>query len=347
MTYLLDPQQKRVNQFQHKRADRSPQEQLNQWIENLNFNYPQKFVQTQNDIVEFSRKAFEDKYGSHWYALTRMLYQLNLNLIENGYGIGTDRAYAEWIVRNTIEKTQQEYLQPEEIPEHILAEPLACIDWLKAEGRKHRANHHPLFDWFEDDSLTTEELRIFLSNYKVNMERFHLHIAAYSLIVPFETRKALYDNLYDEFGQGDFSQAHPNLFKPLMEALGGFHEEDVNVESYACLNEKITLCWFSDGPVYCLGAMGILETTIPQQLGQPLALMRKRGYSEDILKFLSVHCEGDEEHGDAWFEAGLPFLQTPEDCRKMIAGGMRMLEARAIVYDGILKKIKQMRQIAS
>jgi pyrroloquinoline quinone (PQQ) biosynthesis protein C len=338
MIYLMDSQKKQFNQSYEKR--------LNQWSENLNFSNLQKFADTQNEIVEFSRKAFENKYTSYWYELTQILYQLNLNLMGNGYGLGTNRAYTEWIIRNTIEKTQQEYLQPEEVPEHILNEPLACIDWLKAEGRKHRANQHPLFAWFEDESLTTEELRIFMSNYKVNMERFHLHVAAYSLVVPFETREALYDNLYDEFGQGDFSQAHPNLFKSLMNALGGFQEEDVNVESYACLNEKITLCWFSDGPLYGLGAMGILETTIPQQLGQPLALMRKRGYSEDVLKFLSVHCEGDEEHGNAWFEAGLPFLQTPEDCRKMIAGGMRMLEARAMVYDGILKRIKHMRQIA-
>jgi len=41
-------------------------------------------------------------------------------------------------------------------------------------------------------------------------------------------REELYNNLYDEFGQGDFSQTHPNLLEPLMNYFGGARKEDIN-----------------------------------------------------------------------------------------------------------------------
>lgn len=53
------------------------------------------------------------------------------------------------------------------------------------------------------------------------MQRLHSHVSAYSLVVPFEMREGLYHNLHDEFGQGKFSKAHPNLFAPLMDHFSG------------------------------------------------------------------------------------------------------------------------------
>ncbi|EEF21959.1 conserved hypothetical protein [Ricinus communis] len=213
------------------------------------------------------------------------------------------------------------------------------LDWIKTRIYEHRVNHHALFDLFDKDDLTDEEIRYFLSNYRVNMQRFHLHVAAYSLFVPFEMREELYENLYDEFGCGDFNQAHPNLFEPLMDYFGGVEDGDWNPETYHLLNTKINLCWFADGLQNGLGGMGALELSIPAQQRRVLAHLRRRGLSEELVRFFVVHCECDEEHGEGWFAAGLPYLKNRADFEKTYYSAMRMLDARAGVYDGVLNGI--------
>jgi pyrroloquinoline quinone (PQQ) biosynthesis protein C len=217
------------------------------------------------------------------------------------------------------------------------------MPWLKDRISKHRVNHHPLFDLFDSDELSDEEIRYFLSNYRVNMQYFHLHIAAFSLIVPFEMREELYHNLYDEFGEGDFAQAHPNLFKPLMDYYGGAREEDINPETCHLLNTKINLAWFADGLHYGIGGMGALELSIPLQQRRVLAHLRRRGLSETLVKFFVVHCELDEDHGEGWFAAGRSQMDTKEKLQKVLVSAMRMLEARAKVYDGIHRGIIERR----
>jgi hypothetical protein len=63
-----------------------------------------------------------------------------------------------------------------------------------------------------------------------------------------------------------------------------------------------------------------------------------------MVKFFVVHCELDEDHGEGWFAAGLPYTHTYADLQKIYTGAMRMLAARAGVYDGILNGILNRRQ---
>jgi hypothetical protein len=43
----------------------------------------------------------------------------------------------------------------------------------------------------------------------------------------------------------------------------------------------------------------------------------------------------------------MPYMQTSEDLQKVFSSAMRMLEARAGVYDGILKGILEQRNQAN
>lgn len=291
-----------------------------------------------------AHKAFQNKGGAVWRDIQFLLFDINLRMMRDGFGLGTARAEREWVLRNTIERIEQQYLPREQVPAHLNT-PEEFLVWLKDRIYKHRVNHSPLFDYFDRDDLTDEELRYFLANYRVNMQRFHLHVAAFSLIVPFEMREELYHNLHDEFGQGDFTKAHPNLFEPLMNHFGGAREDDVNAETCHLLNTKINLCWFADGLMPGLGGMGGLELSIPAQQKRVLAHLRRRGLGPELVEFFVVHCELDEDHGDGWFAAGMPYMKTREDFQKVFDGAMRMLEARAGVYDGILAGIAQRRGI--
>ncbi|MFT5163750.1 MAG: pyrroloquinoline quinone (PQQ) biosynthesis protein C, partial [Alteromonadaceae bacterium] len=243
-------------------------------------------------------------------------------------------------VRNIIERTEQKHLKlATEIPAGM-TDSTVFLKWLKHDViEPHGVNSHALFDLFDNDDLSDEEVRYFLSNYRVNMERFHLHVAAYSLIVPFEMREELYENLHDEFGEGNFDEAHPNLFEPMMDHFGGTKDGDTNPETCHLLNTKINLCWFGDGLHHGMGGMGALELSIPFQQKRVLGHLRRRGLSEELLKFFVVHCELDTDHGDGWFAAGQPYMNTPAEFQKVFAAAVRMLDAREGVYQGILDGI--------
>lgn len=293
-------------------------------------------------VEELVHEAFQNKDGEVWKELQFMLFAMNMRLMEDGFAVGSSRAEYEWEIRNIIERVEKQYLVCEEVPEDIRTTD-EFLPWLKERIAQHRVGHHPLFDLFDRDDLSDEELRYFLSNYRVNMQRFHMHVAAYSLFVPFKMREELYSNLYDEFGQGDFSKAHPNLFEPLMDHFGGARSTDCNPETCHLLNTKMNLCWFADSLHYGLGGMGALELSIPAQQIRILAHLRRRGLSEDLVKFFVVHCELDEEHGNGWFAAGAPYISTRSDFQRVLAAAVRMLDARAGVYDGILKNIRKNR----
>lgn len=294
------------------------------------------------DVDTIVREAVSNKKSALWGALQETLYHLNVKLMSDGFALGTKRGELEWKIRSIVESVENELLSKAEIPVQI-TEPAEFIDWLKTKIHEHPVNTHELFKYFDNDDLSSEEIRYFLSNYRVNMQRFHLHVAAYSLFVPFQMREELYENLYDEFGQGDFEQAHPNLYEPLMDYFGGAREEDWNPETFHLLNTKMALCWFADGLQYGLGGMGALELSIPAQQRRMLAHFRRRGLTESMLKYFVVHCECDEAHGDGWFAAGLPYIKTREDFKKVYVAAMRMLAARAGVYDGIVRGILKRR----
>jgi len=302
-------------------------------------------IDLQKEVEETVALACQDKNSAAWKELQFTLFNMNLRIMKDGFGLGTPRAVKEWELRNIIEKVEQRYLSQEKIPEN-LTNYENFMPWLKERIAQHRVNHHALFDLFDKDDLTHEELRYFLANYRVNMQRFHLHVAAFSLIVPFEMREELYHNLHDEFGQGNFAEAHPNLFEPLMNHFGGARDEDINHESCHLLNTKISLCWFADGMYNGIGAMGALELAIPLQQRRVLAHLRRRGLSEELVKFFVVHCELDEDHGEGWFAAGAPYVKTREQLQTIFSAAMRMLDARAGVYDGVLNGILARRKQA-
>lgn len=302
-----------------------------------------KSIRHVGNLEEVIKEACASKDTPLWKELQESLFKLNTRLMSDGFALGSKRSELEWKVRNIVEETEKTKLAKVEIPQNI-TDPGEFIEWVKARIHEHRVNNHELFYLFDDDDLSEEEIRYFLSNYRVNMQRFHLHVAAYSLFVPFEMREELYENLHDEFGEGDFSKAHPNLFEPMMQHFGGAKEEDWNPETFHLLNTKMSLCWFADGLQYGLGGMGALELTIPAQQRRILANLRRRGLSETLVNFFVVHCELDEAHGDGWFAAGQPHINTREDFEKVYVAAIRMLDARAGVYDGILKGILKRRR---
>jgi pyrroloquinoline quinone (PQQ) biosynthesis protein C len=289
-------------------------------------------------LEQFAHQAFKNKNSTAWQELQYMLFKMNQHLLQNGHGLGTARSLKEWVIRDTIERVEQQYLPQQQVPKEINNAEV-FLPWLKQQIKNHRVNYHPLFLLFDNDDLSDEEIRYFLANHWVYTENFHLHIAAYSLSVPFKMREELFRNIYDEMGRGDFSEAHPNLFTPLLNYFGGLRPEDINPETCHFFNTQVSLCWFADGLHYGIGGMGALELSVPLQHSRVLDHLLRRGLSEEQVKFFVIHCAIDGDHADGWFAAGMPYVRNSEDLQKVFAGAMRVLEARVNLYDGILKRI--------
>ena len=290
-------------------------------------------------VETFAHEAFRNKNSYVWQELQLKIFKINQELFQHGHALGTLRSLKNWLIRDTIERVELQYLPNYRVPEQI-NDVDSFVVFIKDYIRSHRVNNHPLFELFDRDDLTDKDIRYFLSNHWIYTQNFHSHIAAYSLFTPFEMREELFKNIYDELGQGNFAEAHPNLFKRLIDHFGGLDEKDINPETYYFFNTQVNLCWFADGLHYGIGGMGALELSVPSQHTRILQHLYRRGLSSEIVKFYELHCQIDLVHGDGWFAAAKPYLKTRDEFQKVLIGAARMLEARVNLYDGMLKGIK-------
>lgn len=48
-----------------------------------------------------------------------MQFRMNLDLMHDGFGLGTARSEREWLLRSTLERVEQQYLSQEKVPAEI------------------------------------------------------------------------------------------------------------------------------------------------------------------------------------------------------------------------------------
>ncbi len=104
--------------------------------------------------------AFLEKGDKTWREIQYFLYNLNLKMMNEGFKLGNRYAEKEWALRNLIKRIEQQHLKFEKIPEEIKSSQ-EFITWLKQRIYSHRVNHSPLFDLFDNDDMSTEEIRFF------------------------------------------------------------------------------------------------------------------------------------------------------------------------------------------
>lgn len=89
-------------------------------------------------------------------------------------------------------------------------------------GRRHPLHSHPYLDEIFDPRMNDiAEVRRFCEVLFRFCERFHDCLFALGCNAPDDTiRRALVDNLHDEFGRGDPKRAHLELMRELMRSIG-------------------------------------------------------------------------------------------------------------------------------
>ncbi len=111
------------------------------------------------------------------------------------------------------------------------------------------------------------------------------------------------------------------------------------VETLELFNTKFFLSKLCGDALVGLGAFGFLEFSMPSQMEQILKGLKRAGLPAADLVFWRHHIAVDTQHGDDWFAGMRKIIRSPEEAERVLRGGLRLLDARARMFDGIGRAI--------
>lgn len=314
-----------------------PKKYLVQDIDTLDGAY-NKIKELTSSIRITAEAAFGQKSKPAWDAIQTLLYYWNHRDLLRIDRVGSYVHIVENALRKIVLDTENKYLSEHALESVNDFSPERAVQELADKAHSHRINNHPLLEQMENHGIPMDTARLFLDNYYVNNRLFHLFIAALSLSTPMSRRTELANNFFDEMGSGDNAMAHPNLFLKNFDTIGRPSKITPIPEALSLVNAK-TFAAFSCGDYYYgMGGFGYIELAMPKQMEKILKGLGKSGFSRENLEFWETHITIDLEHGKAWFGEMRELIKTPEQAQKCLAGGMRLLDARASMYDGVWER---------
>jgi Iron-containing redox enzyme len=285
--------------------------------------------------LELANAAFVKKDKSTWDIAQRSMYYWNYRDLTR---VDRIQDYTS-LVENALRKIFLE-IEIKNSPNYQLEcmeefTPERAVQELADKVFSHRINKHPLLEEMASHGISLNCLKKFLENYYVNNRVFHLFIVALSLCSPLARRTELANNFYDELGGGDSLMAHPVLFLKNFNSIGKPSFISPLPESLHLVNAKTFAAFLSGDFHYGMGSFGYIELAMPGQMRKILSGLEKSGLPKSDLEFWETHITIDVEHGKTWFSEMHHLIETAEQAQKCLVGGMRLLNARAAMYDGI------------
>lgn len=230
-------------------------------------------------------------------------------------------------------------------------------DELKAkeflETQKSELLQHSLFD---DPFVTTisvlndfalPKAKRFAQLYYPHILRTRLYQANALGICPDEKLQGVLSNiLHDEYGLGDLSQSHMQLYRKFIEALGMTPQPSEQLEIIPELQMYISTMMRltqSENWMSAVAAVGVAsEYAIPKYYGLLLQGLRKiNGITDDDLSLFVGHITLDIEHAEQIEEAILPYLDTTENQDKFMQGIQMNMNARKVFHAGLFREVFQ------
>ncbi|MFI4957497.1 MAG: iron-containing redox enzyme family protein [Gammaproteobacteria bacterium] len=284
---------------------------------------------------KLAKEAFVDKNKPSWDLVQVLLYYWNRRDLLRVERINDYTHLVEYALRKIVLDVENTFLPEYKLESFDNFTPERAIEELADKVYSHRINEHPLLNEMAKNGVSLQTVQTFLENYYINNRLFHLFIAALSLSTPMAERTELANNFYDELGSGDCAMAHPNLFLKNFNNIGRPNRIEPMSEALSLVNAK-TYAAFLCGDYHCgMGGFGYIELAMPNQMVKILAGLRKSGLPAENLEFWETHIHIDLGHGKAWFSEMRKLIHTPEQAQKCLKGGMRLLNARAAMYDGV------------
>ncbi|PKE31909.1 spermidine/putrescine ABC transporter [Rahnella sp. AA] len=222
-------------------------------------------------------------------------------------------------------------------------------DFLKTVWHKHRASHHPVFEFLEKDASVEQLYYFFKSDSALNLIFFDL--VAYTLIgsQP-ETRGTISENLWDEIGHGDNVFTHVNLYKDVLArqdiTLPENHYVDMyGVEALAGHNAFMLGSVNRKHYYKLLGVMAMTEVLDPPQYEKLVNGCLRLGLIDRDVKYYTEHITIDIKHGDDWLYNVIDVIaeKYPETRKEFYIGCLLRLRTAERYYDQLMGKMNTLK----
>lgn len=223
--------------------------------------------------------------------------------------------------------------------------PSPSINALFEQTQVHPLWNHPFLKECRTRKLTLSEVKILaVQMYKFSKE-FNRILAGILSRCPDESAQSvIFENLFDEMGQGNPHLAHPELFRRFTRALGIDDKTLANLpttpETQAMIDTYLQLP-YQYGYLAALGAVCFASEGIVNALYSQLyeGIVGAARFSQDDLIFFDVHIAVDDSHA-----ANLAALLEPRITSNQIAGEVESaireaMDARLHFFNGIQRQI--------
>lgn len=170
--------------------------------------------------------------------------------------------------------------------------------------RQQSRVRHPMSMHLYEGEPTHQQLRRFLYHHWLRSSAFFSLIATFAARLD-DIREAasLYQNLYEEAGEGDISGAHPLLLQKLLRYFDvpcDFGERSDMPEEQAYLNNRIR-CVRTLQPGWGLAVLFAIEDVTSGNHRKIYELLRRREVPHEYCRFHEIHGTVDEAHaGELW-----------------------------------------------
>jgi pyrroloquinoline-quinone synthase len=200
---------------------------------------------------------------------------------------------------------------------------------------------HPFLERCRSGNLTLNEVRILaVQMYKFSKQFNRILASIVCSCLDEAAQWVILDNLFDEMGRGDMTQAHPELFRQFTRAIG---INDDELERYVTYPETQDLIdtylslaheygYLSALGAVCFASEGIVHSLYAQlyhgiQGAAPLA--------PESLIFFEVHLDVDDSHAAKLAALIDPRIQNETQAVDIHRAILEAMDARVQFFDGI------------
>ena len=200
---------------------------------------------------------------------------------------------------------------------------------------------HPFLQRCRSSTLTLSEVKILaIQMYKFSKQFNRILASIVTCCLDEQAQWVILDNLFDEMGRGDTSQAHPELFRHFTRAIGisdaeleaaeTFPETQLLIDTYLSLAQDYG--YLSALGAVCYASEGIVRSLYTQLY---IGIQGASPLSKDQLIFFDVHMDVDDSHAAKLAALINPRIQDASEAVDIHRAILEAMDARAQFFDGI------------
>jgi pyrroloquinoline-quinone synthase len=211
----------------------------------------------------------------------------------------------------------------------------------------HPLWNHEFLERCRTANLSLQQVQLLaVQMYKFSKEFNRILASILSCCQDESAQLVLLENLFDEMGEGDASQCHPELFRRFTRELG-IHDNTLAAlptapETFALIETYLRIP-HQHGYLAALGAVCYASEGIVSSLYTQLykGIVGAAPFSQESLIFFEVHIDVDDSHAAKLAAVIEPRITTEEEESKVKLAIVEAMDARVQFFNGIQRQISK------